>query len=226
LTTQYLDFHGTPAAEQCEIAVAERFSHLYSHIGQYNRRYIGGTTIWSQHAYANAIDIMVGLNNFAAGDVIYAFLAKNKEAFGIRTLLWRVTAHYDHIHVDFWPRGVYTPPLSSTGVATFRYSNGRQASARIQLITPEQTWDGDWMTREQILAELGITSWELDTLKRTNAGYTNARVSRDIIAPVVEQNVKLYRSKKKVDDLLSSGGSGGVSESKVRELINKARVAL
>lgn len=29
----------------------------WTHMGIYNRRYIGGTTVWSQHAYANAIDI-------------------------------------------------------------------------------------------------------------------------------------------------------------------------
>lgn len=29
----------------------------WTNMGWYNRRYIAGTTIWSQHAYANAIDI-------------------------------------------------------------------------------------------------------------------------------------------------------------------------
>lgn len=219
-------YQGTPAAEQTEAAIRDRFSHLFSSIGQYNRRYIGGTVIWSQHAYGNALDIMVGYKNYAAGDVIYAFLAKNKEALGIRTLLWRVTAHHDHIHVDFWPRGIGTPSTSSTGVCSFRYSDGRVVSNRIQLVVPEQTWDGEWMTRAQILAELGITNYDLDTLKRTNEGYTNARISRSILPSIVEHNVKLFRNRGAIDKALNSEPVEGVTESRVKQLINAARIRI
>jgi hypothetical protein len=46
------------------VALSERFGQPaymsggdWNHMGWYNRRYIGGTTIWSQHSWSNAIDI-------------------------------------------------------------------------------------------------------------------------------------------------------------------------
>jgi hypothetical protein len=73
----------------------------------------------------------------ARGDEIAAYLRAHKEQLGIRTILWWVADHFDHIHVDMWPRGILTPPLASTGVGTFQYSNGVRISQRIQLVPAE-----------------------------------------------------------------------------------------
>lgn len=116
-----------------------RFSQLVTRVGQYNRRKIANSTVWSQHSWANGSDFHVA--SLEHGDVLYAWLAQNKEALGIRTILWRVTGHYDHVHVDFWPKGRLTPPLTLTGVGSFQYSTGIRQSARIQLIPPEKVWD-------------------------------------------------------------------------------------
>jgi hypothetical protein len=134
---------GTSAAERCEIAVAARFPGYVVLVGQYNRRLIAGSSTWSQHAFANADDFHLSIGRSAnaeekaKGDEIAAWLRANALALGIRTVLWWVKDHFDHIHVDYWPMGIGTPPLSSTGVASFRYSDGRTVSQRIQLVPPE-----------------------------------------------------------------------------------------
>lgn len=133
------NYTGPPAVEQIEAAVLLRHGSLITKIGQYNRRYIAGKLIWSQHAWGNAPDIHV--DNLRDGDVIFGWLVSNKEALGIRQILWRVSGHYDHLHVDVWPKGVLVPPLSSTGVGTFRYSDGRTVSAQLQKIAPEKVWN-------------------------------------------------------------------------------------
>lgn len=129
---------GTPACEQVENAVLLRFYSLITGIGQYNRRKIANTNTWSQHSWANAPDIHV--QSLADGDIIYAWLVQNKAALGIRNILWRVTNHYDHLHVDVWPKGVGTPPYSLTGSGYFRYSDGRQVFTALKSVTPEKIW--------------------------------------------------------------------------------------
>lgn len=128
-------FTGTPAAERCEAAVTAAVGSLITGIGQYNRRKIAGTNTWSQHSWGNANDFHV--SSLQDGDVVYAFLNTNRKALGIRVLLWRVTSHFDHLHADYWPKGVNTPPLSSTGRGDFQYSDGRKVRAKIQLVPPE-----------------------------------------------------------------------------------------
>lgn len=159
-----MGFTGTPAAERTEAEIRRRFPGMFDSIGQYNRRKISGSTSWSQHSWGNALDIMVGgsLNSgtpegYRRGDIMYAFLSANKTALGIRYILWRRYNHHNHIHVDFWPKGVYTPPLSSTGIGSFKYSNGKVVSTRIQLVPAQGNWQWD-------------PTEEINVLKRGDSG--------------------------------------------------------
>ncbi len=139
-----MGFTGTPAAEYTETAVLDRYDEMVLGIGQYNRRPIAGTSRWSEHSWGNALDIHVRAGRTpvsltaksrqekANGDEINAWLNEHREELGIRVLLWWVRSHYDHIHVDFWPRGYGTPPLRTTGIGQFEYSDDRIETAQIQ----------------------------------------------------------------------------------------------
>lgn len=70
-------------------------------------RKISGTSSWSQHSWENALDIFPV--DRAEGDKIYARYRTN---WNVRTSLWQVKDHYDHIHLDFWPYGYSTPPCA------------------------------------------------------------------------------------------------------------------
>lgn len=102
--------------------------------GTYNRRYIAGTSIWSQHAYdpnyGNAWDIRPPAGDSVQEvkgsksnpqttntlDDVYRWLVNEKrrgttfDGKTIGTILWRVDAHYDHIHVELSPKFRGTPP--------------------------------------------------------------------------------------------------------------------
>lgn len=58
----------------------------WTHMGGWNRRYIGGTTVWSQHAYWNALDIgpYVGIK---AQQKFIDFLRNHTTEGGYNTLL-------------------------------------------------------------------------------------------------------------------------------------------
>lgn len=50
------------------------------------------------HPSGHALDIMIG-SNMALGDTIAADVRAQSSRFGMKYLLWRVTAHFDHVHV-------------------------------------------------------------------------------------------------------------------------------
>jgi len=82
----------------------------------YNRRHIGSNPLkkWSQHAgsepergwYGNAVDIFDPTDSYDSAllDDVHAYLQQNRERLQIRTILWRVAHHHDHIHCDTWPK--------------------------------------------------------------------------------------------------------------------------
>lgn len=76
--------------------------------GVYNRRLIAGTSSWSQHSWARAIDIGVS-GDSDLGNRIAAFLQSRPYDRSIR-ILWRVHAHFDHLHVEMVPACSGTPP--------------------------------------------------------------------------------------------------------------------
>jgi hypothetical protein len=130
----------TPAAKRTRVLVTERFSSI-TKVGTYNRRRIAGTSKWSQHSWANALDLHV--NTIAQGDRVAAWLTEHEEELGIKLVLWRHPNHWDvppplrHVHVDFWPKGIGTPPLTQLGSGYFQYSDGSRVKAPIRYIPPE-----------------------------------------------------------------------------------------
>ena len=107
----------TPNIARITNELNHRFSGL--RFEYYNRRKIGGTNRWSQHAgsepekqwWGNAADIF---GSTALLDRAHDYLNAHRGELRIRVLLWRVRNHYDHIHVDTWPKmrddGAYIPP--------------------------------------------------------------------------------------------------------------------
>ena len=91
-------------------------------LGKYNRRYISGTTTWSQHAWANAEDVADPLDSYDSArlDIVAAWLRRHRDLgtdFGggakVGTVLWKVPAHHDHIHYERDPKQRGTPPPSA-----------------------------------------------------------------------------------------------------------------
>jgi len=77
---------------------------------------IEGTSTWSQHSWGNAVDFMVPSLEY--GDQVYRYATSHKAALGIGTVLWRVKAHYDHLHIEGANKQRGTPPaVSGTSVA-------------------------------------------------------------------------------------------------------------
>lgn len=136
---------GTPNALRYYEASRKQFDWIRDG-GIYNCRHIAGTDVWSQHAFENADDAMTGPNASTTskrhGDELVDWLLetvettggsmKRYQAFGIRTILWwgrsiltgnPVSAHRDHVHVDFWPRGSGSPPCAG-GRLIVRYPDG------------------------------------------------------------------------------------------------------
>ena len=62
---------------------------------------VGSHAANSYHKYDEALDIGVNGNGERKLDMLYAYLMKNKERFGVAELLWRTEGHYDHLHVSF-----------------------------------------------------------------------------------------------------------------------------
>ena len=98
-------------------SVEQRFDRQFTtgdlfDLGQWNRRRIAGTSIWSQHAWGNAWDI--GVRDPIIGDLVADYLKRNRRKLGVGTILWRVRNHYDHIHVEALPKRRGVPPLSAT----------------------------------------------------------------------------------------------------------------
>lgn len=96
----------------------------YRSLGIYNRRFIAGTTRWSQHAWGNAWDIGVAglwVPFASAGsgtaaqkrlDEVYDYLIElRSQGVPIGTIIWRKSAHWNHIHVEGIPKKVGTPPV-------------------------------------------------------------------------------------------------------------------
>ena len=62
--------------------------------------------LYYNHKYDEALDIGVNGNGERKLDMLYAYLMKNKERFGIAELIWdpydeRKDGHDTHIHVSF-----------------------------------------------------------------------------------------------------------------------------
>jgi hypothetical protein len=140
--------------------------------GVTNCRPIAGSTTWSQHAWSNALDIH-GATTLL--DKVYAWLIAHRYELQIRVILWRVKDHYDHIHVDPWPKGIGTPPCAG-GKLQVRYQNGKT---------------GDSFGEEEVVIKRGdkneLVGWYQVLINRTN--IATITVDNDF-GPATEAAVK------------------------------------
>jgi hypothetical protein len=136
----------TPKCQMIERAVTDAFPE--AQYGTFNCRHLNSNPVrpWSQHAASepvyrygsNALDIVHrdwGLStnptHQAWLDQVFAFLSSHRTALDLRQILWRVPDHYNHIHVDPWPKmkdqAWYTPPCKD-GTLVVVYQNGTTGS--------------------------------------------------------------------------------------------------
>lgn len=137
-----------PITEPCRlfrVEVFDRWPQLVD-LGYYNRRKIRPpSSAWSQHAYGNAQDLGGDVQRL---DLVAAWLDANRRRLNIRTLLWRVANHFDHIHVDFNPKRGGVPPYPTEDEDDMETNKGIQRSLnaagfRDQTGAP-LTVDGQW----------------------------------------------------------------------------------
>jgi hypothetical protein len=101
--------NATPAVKNLIKPLWDEFPAL-DYWGCYNCRRIANSSSWSQHAWADAIDIHAP--TMAYGDKVNHWLNANKGRFNLTRVLWRVANHYDHLHIDFDPDRGGTPPCA------------------------------------------------------------------------------------------------------------------
>lgn len=108
----------TRNAQIVQMEINDRWSVRYSII---NCRHVGSdpSRIWSQHAASepqyryrsNALDVFASV---AVMDEIAAYLRLHRRRLNIRQVLYRIASHFNHIHVDCWPKmqddPEYVPP--------------------------------------------------------------------------------------------------------------------
>lgn len=108
------NFRPTGDAKQRTISVGRHLQSLgYGGIWQhpdfeYDKGYTGSgservmrRSYNSSHNHQEALDFGLQANGEAKLDKLYDYLTANQERFGIKTILWRVKGHYDHLHVAF-----------------------------------------------------------------------------------------------------------------------------
>ena len=112
-----------------EKELREQFPEL--RVGVTNCRKISGTSIWSQHAWSNGLDIYhvdFGYSTARAHqrwlDGVDRWIRTYFDELSIRKRLWRVRSHFNHIHIDGWPKGYGTPPCAG-GILRHQYNSGR-----------------------------------------------------------------------------------------------------
>lgn len=98
--------------------------------GVWNCRKISGSSAWSQHSWGNALDLRhedtgysTGAKNQAFLDDVHRWIKTYQWELSVRVLLWRVRDHFDHIHMDGWPKGYGTPPCAG-GSLRMQYNSG------------------------------------------------------------------------------------------------------
>lgn len=104
-----------PTLVQCHATVQEIYRSVRDAFpgvtdwgGLVCRRASHNWSIWSQHAYGRAWDVHP--SSMAQGDAIKRFVDEN---WGSKTkVVWRVKAHWDHLHVELVPTGTGTPPCA------------------------------------------------------------------------------------------------------------------
>ncbi len=99
--------------------------------GHWNCRHIGSGSTWSQHAWGNAGDLYHRDWGYSTNPTHQAYLDNVAQwirtYFGelsIRTFIWRKKDHFNHVHIDGWPKGYGTPPCAG-GSLRMKYNSGK-----------------------------------------------------------------------------------------------------
>lgn len=86
-------------------------------LGTFNCRYIAGTKVYSQHAWADAWDV-ASTQSAKTGqpdpylDAVVAFLQDNRDRLSISSIIYRSRNHYNHAHIDVPPVRTGVPPCA------------------------------------------------------------------------------------------------------------------
>ncbi len=98
--------------------------------GHSNCRNIGSSSTPSQHAWPNARDLYhknwgysTHPTHQAYLDEVHAFITAHFDDLSIRTVIWRKKDHFNHIHIDGWPKGYGTPSCMG-GLTRYQWPNG------------------------------------------------------------------------------------------------------
>ena len=99
--------NATPNVRRLIQPLWEEFPQL-EYWGCFNCRRISGSSSFSEHAWADAIDIHAPSMSY--GDDVNRWLNNNSVEYNITRVLWREANHYDHLHVDLNPDHSGYPP--------------------------------------------------------------------------------------------------------------------
>jgi len=98
--------------------------------GKCNCRKISGSSTWSQHSWCNALDIRhvdwgysTHPTHQAWLDEVYEYIMAHFDELSIRVILWRRRDHFNHIHIDGWPKGYRTPSCGG-GTTLYQWPDG------------------------------------------------------------------------------------------------------
>ncbi len=116
----------TPHATRTREALQQNFPgrlKISSNVGVCRK--IKHSESYSQHSWGNALDIYGTAEHLARA---HSFLLANRDALSINTLCYNgeggcTTDHKDHIHADFWPKGLNVPPCAG-GQSTYQAKDG------------------------------------------------------------------------------------------------------
>lgn len=117
-----VDVSGTAAIKQVVAYVYDKYPRA-TNLGIYNCKKIQGSDSWSQHSWANALDI--GGNEAYLNEIAADLLGQARsKKLPIAQILWQkeniltggsVYDHEDHIHISASPMFTGTPPCSVRG---------------------------------------------------------------------------------------------------------------
>ncbi|MEN8233768.1 MAG: peptidoglycan-binding domain-containing protein [Actinomycetota bacterium] len=149
--------------------------------GVWNCRKISGTSIWSQHAWGNALDLYhrdfgysTKVEHQVYLDGVWQFIETYTDELSIRIKIWRKRDHFNHIHLDFWPKGYGTPPCDKETNASLRmqYNSGNVVNGD----------PGPANGYHELPDKELVTVSEAQVLKRGSEGISVARLQRDLIS--------------------------------------------
>jgi hypothetical protein len=134
---------------------------LVDRIGVTNCRKIAGSQTYSQHSWSNAMDIHFtpSFSIPATGEALAAgtrMRDKIRVQFEeyVNSILWQTTDHWDHIHVDLWPKGHLTPPCAG-GLQRIKFENGSVQTAPFPLTIKEE----DMPLSDEDVARIAAAVW-------------------------------------------------------------------